>query len=326
MDNEQIADQLHQIADLMELADANGFKIKAYRRGASAIRNMELSAVEAIADGSIAKMRGIGKSLLKKLQELVDTGTISYLDQLREELPPGLFQMQKIPGLGPKRIKVIWSSLGVDSVKKLEKACKDGRVAGLPRFGDKLVEQILDEIEHLGVTSVRRPREEVIDRAHAFRDHFLAMDTVIEGQIAGSLRRGKPTVKDVDLLVSSLEPERVMAAAREYPCHKIIASGNTKTSLRLEDGLQVDIRVVAPESFACALAYFTGSKDFNVRLRGLALDKGYSLNEYALRPLDGSEPPAIANEVELHALLGLEYIPAEQRETDVEILKQLGKG
>lgn len=308
----------------MELNGANSFRTKAYRNGARIILGFQSSAEDAIKSGEISKKKGIGKGLTDKLVELVTTGEIQYLIELRAKLPKGLFEMQKIPGMGPKRIKTLYQDLKISSVKELEAACKEGSVAKLPRFGNKLQAQILDEIEHLGETAIRRPREEVLPVAIKFGEHFLNLPYVIKAKIAGSLRRGKATVKDVDLLVSSNEPTKVMEEARSYPSQKIIASGNTKTSLRLEGGLQVDVRVVSPESFACALAYFTGSKDFNVKLRQLALEKGYSLNEYALRPLDGTPPPAIHTEKELHQKLGLQYIPAELRETDAEILKQLG--
>jgi len=239
MDNESIAETLHQIADLMELQGANAFRTRAYRNGARVILTMQGPAKDKIINGEIGKIRGIGKSLLSKLQELVITGNISYLEELKTKLPTGLFEMQKLPGMGPKRIKALYQTLGISSLKELEIACKQGKIANLPRFGNKLQAQILDEIEHLGETAVRRPREEVLPTALTIGEHFLKLPFVEKAKIAGSLRRGKATVKDIDLLVSSQKPEQVMATARGYPSQKVIASGKTKTSIRLNGGLQV---------------------------------------------------------------------------------------
>lgn len=321
MDNRAVEAVLNEIAALQELKGANTFKVRAYQNAARAVANLQEDVGSLIESGAIKKVRGIGKSIQEKLKELHETEELVYLNELREGVPEGLFDIMTVPGMGPKKTKVVWEELGVTTLDALEEACKEGQVASLKGFGKKSQDKILDGIAHLSLTSGRRLRSQALPHAERLKAMLLAVPGVERVEVAGSLRRGRETVKDVDLLVASLEPEAVMAAARDdVEVDAIIGSGETKTSMRLKDGLQVDVRVVEPRSFACALAYFTGSKDFNVALRGMALDQGFSLNEYDLRPLDGSTPPEIATEEELHKKLGLaQYVPPELRENTGEI-------
>ncbi|MBL4843884.1 MAG: DNA polymerase/3'-5' exonuclease PolX [Planctomycetes bacterium] len=321
MDNRAVEAVLNEIAALLELKGANTFKVRAYQNAARAVGNLQEDVGELVESGEIKSVRGIGKSIQEKLKELHETEELVYLEELRSGVPEGLFEIMTVPGMGPKKTKVVWEELSVTTLVDLETACKEDQVAGLKGFGKKSQAKILDGIEHLELTRGRRLRSQALPQAARLKALLEGVAGVERVEVAGSLRRGRETVKDVDLLVASLEPEAVMEAARDDPeVDSIIGSGATKTSVRLKDGLQVDVRVVEPRSFACALAYFTGSKDFNVALRGMALDQGYSLNEYDLRPLDGSPPPEFATEEELHKALGLaQYVPPELRENTGEI-------
>jgi DNA polymerase (family 10) len=324
VDNKEIEATLHRIGWVLELVGENPYRIRAYHNAGRIIGSMKDEAEPLIISGGIQNIKGIGPSITTKMQDLVENGESAYLRKIKGNLPETFFEILKIPGVGPKRLKAFWHDLSIGSVKELEAACKDGRVASLPRFSTKIQKNILAEISRLGDTARRLPREEVLPAATAFGLYLLKKPGFIKVKIAGSLRRGKSTVKDVDLLASSKTPHRMMKAVISYPeVNDVLASGKTKTSVRLKSNLQVDVRIVDPEHFACALAYFTGSKDFNVALRKLALDRGYSLNEYQLRPLDGSNPPPITSEKHLHRMLGLNYIPPSKRETASEIYAQI---
>ena len=327
MENREIEAILNEIAELLELKGTNGFKVRAYQNAARAIGNLQEQVSLLLEEKRLGKVRGIGTSIQAKLEELLETGELSYLAELREGIPEGLFDIMSVPGMGPKKTKVLWEKLGVDTLEKLEEACKGDEVASLKGFGKKSQDKILDGIANLALTRGRRLRSQVVHHADRLKAAIAALAGVERVEVAGSLRRGRETVKDVDLLVASEDPAPIMELVREdEEVDSIIGSGETKTSVRLKDGLQVDVRVVAPRSFACALAYFTGSKEFNVALRGLALDLGFSLNEYDLRPLDGSPPPEIEDEPALHRLLGLDYVAPELRENTGEIeAAQAGK-
>ncbi|MCA8924901.1 MAG: DNA polymerase/3'-5' exonuclease PolX [Planctomycetes bacterium] len=320
MDNREIEARLNEIARLLELKGENPFKVRAYQNGARVVASMQDDVATLVKEGALKGVKGIGKGLQEKLEELVETGELTYLDELREGVPPGLFDVLEVPGLGPKKVKALWDTLDVVDLQGLRRVCESGEVAKLKGFGAKTQENIVKGIAALERIGGRRLRGDALEPAATLRALLEQVPGVERVQVGGSLRRGRETVKDVDLLVASRDPEPVMAAVRDFAqVGEVIGSGGTKTSVRLKSGLQVDVRVVEPESFACALAYFTGSKEFNVALRGLALDKGYSLNEYHLNPLDGSEPPAIDSEEALFALLGLAYVPPELRENTGEV-------
>ncbi len=316
VDNRGIESILNEIAQLLELRGTNVFKVRAYQNGARAVGSLQEEVKVLVAEKRLKGIKGVGKSLEAKLKELVETGKLVYLDELRDGIPAGLFEILKVPGMGPKKTKILWDQLEIVTLKALEDACKTGLVAKLKGFGKKTEDKILDGIAHLAVTRGRRLRSEALPHAERLLERLRALPQVERAEVCGSLRRGRETVKDVDILVASTDAEPIMAAIRDDPeVDGIIGSGSTKTSVRLKDGLQVDVRVLAPDSFACGLAYFTGSKEFNVAMRQLALEKGYSLNEYTLRPLDGSKAPALATEAELHAQLGVSYVPPHLRET-----------
>lgn len=320
--NQDYHDFLHQIADLLDLSDANSFRIKAYRQAAHTISTLTNSLNDTILADKLEELPGIGSGIATSIKEYLHTGTCKQLVSLQERFPPTLLDLQKVTGLGPKRIKALFS-VGIDSLVALENACVAGTVAKLSRFGKKLQDSILQEIAVLGETNKRRAREEMVPLADAFLSYISRIPGVETATVAGSMRRCKPIVKDIDVIVVTTDPVKVGETIAAYDqIDKILAHGNTKISVRIKPGVQVDVRLIEKASFACTLAYFTGSKDFNVVLRQLALDKGYSLNEYILRPLDGSPPPTINSEEELHSLLGLKYIEPQDRETAAEIWRQ----
>ncbi|MCO5167126.1 MAG: DNA polymerase/3'-5' exonuclease PolX [Planctomycetes bacterium] len=320
MDNKTIEATLLEIARTLELKGENPFKVRAYENAARAVASLEEDVATLIREERLKHIPGIGASIREKLLELCGTGTLAYLEELRAGIPAGVFDLMKVQGMGPKKTKAVWELLGVTSLEELEKACRDDRVAHLKGFGKKTQDKILSGLALLARTRDRVLRAEALPQARRLADALAAVEGVERVEVAGSLRRGRETVRDVDLLIAAPKADPVMEA---FVSHEdvadVIARGPTKTSVHVHSGLQVDVRVVPPESFACALAYFTGSKEFNVHLRQLALDQGYTLNEYSLRPLDGSPAPALATEAELFGKLGLAYVEPELRENTGEV-------
>lgn len=320
MDNKTVEAALTQIARVLDLKGENTFKVRAYENAARAIASLQEDVVSIVKEARLRTIPGIGESIAEKITLLVTTGKLPYLEEISQGIPPGLFDLMKVQGLGPKKTKVLWEQLGVTSLESLEVACKTGQVAGLKGFGAKTQEKILSGLAMLARNKDRVLRTDASPLARVLAGALREVAGVSAVEVAGSLRRGRETVKDLDILVGATAAEPVMKAFLARPeVRDVIGHGPTKTSVHVHSGIQVDVRVVAPESFACALAYFTGSKEFNVALRQLALEKGFSLNEYHLRPLDGSKPPALATEVDLFAALGLDWVPPELRENTGEI-------
>lgn len=320
MDNKTVETMLLEIARILDLRGENPFKVRAYENAARAIASLEEDVATLIKEERLKHIPGIGTSIREKLLELCSTGTLAYLEEIRAGIPPGVFDMMKIQGLGPKKTKALWEQLSITSLEELEKACRDDRIAELKGFGKKTQEKLLSGLSLFARTRDRVLRAEALPVATRLADALRAVPNVQRVEIAGSLRRGRETVRDVDILVGCAVAEPVMKAFVAHPdVADVIGSGPTKTSVHTAGGLQVDVRVVPPDSFACALAYFTGSKEFNVHLRQLALDQGYTLNEYSLRPLDGTPAPALATEAALFAKLGLSYVEPELRENTGEV-------
>lgn len=321
--NTDLQDHLHQIADLLDLSGANSFRIRAYRQAAHTIGTFTENAAVAILNGTIKELPGIGDTISKCLYDQVTTGQCTQLEALHQKIPAGLLGLLQITGLGPKRIKKLYETLKIDSLASLEAACINQQIEKVPGFGVKTQKNILEEIALLGVTNKARAWSEVAPIADKLVAFLQKIPNTTRITIAGSFRRKKPIVKDIDVIIATTDGKQVGEQVITYPeAGKVLAHGDTKVSMRIDLGIQTDIRMVHPDSYACALAYFTGSKDFNVALRLRALDRGFTLNEYTLRPLDGSPPQTFADEAELHAALGLEYIPPEQRETAAEIHRQ----
>jgi DNA polymerase (family 10) len=320
MDRKEIAKVLEEVAGLLDLKGENPFKVRAYENAARAVLSFEGDLDEAVANRALLETRGIGASIFGGIESLVKTGHFPLHEELRASLPAGLADFLRVPGLGARKAKALHDALGVGSLEELEKACLEGRLEGLKGFGPKSVANILKGIALLRVSAgsfhyhtARRKAEELLAALSA---------TKLAGavSIAGSLRRRKEVIRDIDLLAVSKKPDALARAFRELPgVTDIIGSGETKTSVRFADGLAADLRVVAEEEFPAALLYFTGSKEHNTALRGRAKRMGFKLNEYGLFREDGDKRVRCASEEEIFGKLGLAYIEPELREDRGEI-------
>lgn len=323
---------MEEIAVFLELQGENPFKVRAYQTGARALDALETDLGELIASGEIAKVPGLGRALAEKVTILVQTGGLPYYDELKASIPPGLIEMLEVPGLGPKKIKAIHGTLGIDTLAELVKACEGQKVRVLPRFGAKTEEKILAGIRNREAYARRHLWWEARQVADPILEGLRALNEVERAETAGSLRRGLETVGDLDFIVGSSTPGPIMDwFTGMSEVQEVTAKGETKSSVRLAGGLQADLRVVPPDQFVFALHHFTGSKDHNVLMRQRALSRGYSLSEWGLTPKGESEPGetaakpsqtigrAIGTEEDLFAFLGLNYIPPELREGIEEI-------
>ena len=319
MDKYDIAAVFYEIADLLDLQGV-AFKPQAYRRAARNIEQLEEDIAELAADGRLKDIPGVGDAMAKKILEMVDTGKLRYLEELRGEVPPGLVELLSVPDVGPKTAMILHKELGISSVEQLKQAVMDHRLHGVKGFGEKSEEKILQGIRTLESKGGRTLLGEALPIAEAILGHLTSSLRLDRAGIGGSLRRGKETVGDIDLLVGDGDPAAVMDKFVSYPDVKeVLMKGPTKSSVRLRDGLQVDIRAVETKSFGAALQYFTGSKEHNVALRRLGAELGFKLNEYGLFERDSGKMVAGATEEEVYERLGLRYIPPEIRENNSEI-------
>jgi DNA polymerase (family 10) len=322
---EQAINLLEAIARLLELKGENPFKIRAYTNAARALETFSGDFPALVQGGGLRELTGIGDAIAKKLGEYVNTDRLGYFDDLRAEFPEGLFELFEVQGLAGKKIKMLWELLRIQSIPELEEACRDGRVADLPGFGVKTAENLLRSIEQRAKHSGRFLLSEAAAWADQLIAHFQGHPHISQIASAGSLRRAKETVGDLDLLVASKMPAAIMEHFVVSPqIDRVLAKGDTKTSVMLKNGIQADLRVVTNAEFPFALAYFTGSKEHNIALRGRALRSGWTLNEYRLGPDPNSELPAkpipsIDTEEGLYAALGLDYVAPELREMTGEI-------
>jgi DNA polymerase (family X) len=327
VDNKAIANILYETADLLEIDAQDSFRIRSYRNAAQAIENLTEQIKDIIAEPKkVLAIPGIGKGMLVNLQELFKDGTLAVQADLLKKYHPSMLQLLKIQGLGPKTIALIWSAYQVCDVDGVEKLAREGKIRELPRMGEKHEQKLLKAIEDYRRISGRF----LIDAAEAeaiklseYLAKFPGIDRITP---AGSLRRGRETVGDLDILVTGAaccsEAERANAVeyvAKYPPLMDVIARGDNKISFRLRSDIQVDVRLLPPESFGAAMQYFTGSKAHNVALRQRALKMGYTLNEYSLADLKTEKPVAGKTEEEIYARLKLDYIPPELRENLGEI-------
>jgi DNA polymerase (family 10) len=325
MTRENLAEVLEEIALLLELKAENPFKIRAYRQGAETVRNFDGDIVELAVKNELTGIKGIGDALRDKLHELASTGKLGFYEKLRAEFPPGLFELFDVQGLGPKKVKALYESLAIASVADLKAACDSGKVAELPGFGAKTQTKILEAIalretfaDTFLLGGITPLVEEMLE---TLRTH----PEISRVTVAGSYRRAKETVHDLDFLVATKEPALVCEDFTTLPqVASIIACGDTKASVRLKNGLQCDLRAVSNTQFPFALQYFTGSKEHNVAVRSLALKQGLSLNEYGFTPVAAvsnrqAPLPEINEEADIYHTLGLDFIPPELRENRGEI-------
>jgi len=304
MTKEEIASVLEQIATLLELKAENPFKIRAYTNAARAIETFGANVSNFQDEEAVAKIPGIGKSIALKIKELAETGSLKYFQELSAEFPTGILELFSLPGLGAKKIKALHDRLGVSSIAQLQKACEEGRVAELPGFGETTQQKICDAIARRASHAGSFQFGQVAAEAEMLRADLAAHEAALQVEIAGSYRRRKEIVHDLDLLVATKEPEAVTKFFVSHPLvESVMAKGPTKSSVRLRSGVQCDLRVVTTAEYPFALAYFTGNKEHNIEMRSRALQRGLTLNEYrlALLPIEGSggspEPPAAQGRV-----------------------------
>ncbi len=319
MTKNEIADALAEIATLLELKAENPFKIRAYQTGARALEAIEEDELSRLVDaGELRTVKGIGDALAAKITDLRHTGKLPFLDDLRSSVPAGLVEMLQIPGLGPKKILALHGKLGISDVAALAQACAEGRVAGLTGFGEKTQEKILAGIRNREAYAKRHLWWDAAGVAAPIVTGLRALPQVRRCEAAGSLRRGLETVGDLDFIVAAEDSSPVVAWFVAQPgVQEVTAQGGTKASVRFTGGLQADLRIVPEHQFAFALHHFTGSKQHNVEMRQRALARGLSLSEWGFSPSGPDAPatmPAVANESELFAALGLAFIPPELRE------------
>ncbi|MCP4542043.1 MAG: DNA polymerase/3'-5' exonuclease PolX [Chloroflexi bacterium] len=326
MRNQAIADIFSKMADMLSIQGANYHRILAYRRAAENVAVLGRPLEEIWQAGEVEAIPGIGKTLASKIDELMRTGSLSAYEKLESQVPAGVVEMLAVPDVGPKRVALFWKELGITSVEALEQAAREGRLRTLSGIGAKSEQKVLAGIEALKRRTGRTLLGAAWPLAHVILDTLLQVPGVVQAAPAGSLRRMRETVGDLDLLVASIDPEPVMACFREQPhVAEVLLSGPTKTSIRTHEGFQIDLRVLEPARWGTAIQYFTGSQAHNIRLRGLALDLGFSLSEYGLEQKDGTEI-LCATEDEVYATLNLPLIPPELREDRGEIEAALADG
>jgi DNA polymerase (family 10) len=316
--NQDIAAVFDEIADLLELQQANPFRIRAYRRAAQTLRSQPHELADRVAAGKpLRKMPGIGKDLEGKILEILGTGRCKALDALRQKVPGGLEDLLHLPGLGPARVRQLREELGITSRTKLRKAIEAGRLTGVKGFGPRLSARLAAALAN-PVTGERMLRATAAGYATSLVRHLRRVDGVEQVTVAGSFRRGRETVGDLDLLVSAKQPGAVMKAFNGYDeVREVMATGGTRSSVRLACGLQVDLRIVRGDSYGAALHYFTGSKAHNIHIRRMARRKGLKINEYGV--FKGNRRVAGDTEESVFASVGLPWIPAELREDRGEI-------
>lgn len=324
MTNREIAAVFEQLADLLEFQSANPFRIRSYRNGARKIADLSepLASIVADAERKLTDIDGIGKTLDEKIRELLETGKLRALDELLEEMPASLLAVLRVPGLGPKKAAVLHSELGVESLDDLKAACEQQRVRDLKGFGAKTEETILKGLAIAAEAESRTRWVEADEVATRLLAHMGAVKSIKQMEMAGSYRRGCETIGDLDLLVEAKDATQAMDHFGEFDgVADVIARGDTKMSVRLDTGLQIDLRVVPKDSFGAALQYFTGSKDHNVVVRGRAKARGLKVNEWGVfQVADDGEESYLAGktEADVYAALDLPWFPPKLREARQE--------
>lgn len=327
MDNKAIANILYETADLLEIDAADSFRIRSYRNAAQAVENHSEQIRDIIGEPKkVLAIPGIGKGMLLNLQELLTEGNLKVQAELLKKYHPSMLQLLKIQGLGPKTIALIWSAYQVSDVDGVEKLAREGKIRELPRMGEKHEKKLLKAIEDYRRISGRFLIDAAEAEAEKLTEYLQKFPGFERITPAGSLRRGRETVGDLDILVTGpaccddAERQKAVEHVAKYPpLMSVIAQGDNKISFQVRSGMQVDVRLLPPDSFGAAMQYFTGSKAHNVALRQRALKMGYTLNEYSLADLKTGKPVAGKTEEEIYAKLKLDYIPPELRENLGEI-------
>jgi DNA polymerase (family 10) len=320
MNNHELADVFTLIADLSEIKGEIIYKTLAYRKASENLAGLGRDINEYWKEGKLEEIPGVGKAIAEKIDELLGTGKLGFLEKLKKEVPPSLTEWLKVPGLGPKKVGLIWKTLNITTLTQLEAAAKKGKLRGLPGMGEKSESAILTGIVSLSRRSGRIP----LGRAYPLAQEIIAqlkkVKEVVTAEPAGSLRRMRSTIGDLDILVAARDSKPVMEAFTNLPgVVRVLGSGETKSSIEFGDGVRAQVWVHPPEKFGTALQYATGSKDHNVQLRQLALDKGLSLSEHSFERTNGKGEILCATEEEVYQTLGLPWIPPELREDRGEV-------
>lgn len=321
LNNREIADIFDTVADMLQIKGEIIHRVLAYRNAAQAIREQPRDLRVMAAEGELETIPFVGKIIADKIQEMLDTGELRFYNELAQEIPPGVVDILRINGVGPKKAKQFWDA-GITSVEALEAAAREGKLRDLPGMGAKSETKILEGIEsHKRRAANTRIRlGDALPAAESILNRIMSLPGVVKGEIAGSIRRGKPTIGDVDLLVAAEDAQPIMDAFVAMPeAARVLGHGPTKSSIEMHNGLQVDLRVLPLERWGTALQYFSGSQAHNIHVREIALAKGYSLNEHSLTPINGGDDILCASEEEVYELLGLQWIPPEIREDWGEI-------
>ncbi|MDD1743196.1 MAG: DNA polymerase/3'-5' exonuclease PolX [Methanomassiliicoccales archaeon] len=317
--NIEVAKILYEVADLLELQGV-GFKPNAYRNAARNIESMTKELDDYRKTSNLRDIPGVGEAIAKKVEEILTTGRLRYLDELKQALPPGLLQLAEVPDLGPKTALHLYKELKITNLQELKAAAEQHRIRSLKGFGERSEERILHGISLIEKRSGRMLLGYAYPVAEKVREYVAEKANIKLISLGGSLRRMKETIGDIDILAGSNDVKQVMDAFTSYPeVAEVVERGPTKAVVRLKDGTQVDLRVVEEEAYGAALQYFTGSKDHNIKLRSLAIDKGWKLNEYGLFKKDLTEVVARRTEEDIYNALGLKIMPPELREDNGEI-------
>lgn len=329
LSNREIAEVFGYIADILEIQGESRFKFLSYRRASEELVELPRDLQAYLNDGTLRDIPGVGKAISEKITELLETGALDYYEKRKSEVPIGVVEIKRINGVGPKKAKLFWDELDITSVEALKIAAESGQLQGLSGMGKKSEKKVLDGIEAIARRSDRTPIGKARPAAERILDYLLQLPEAQDGVIAGSIRRARTTIGDVDILIVSDEPQAIMDAVVSMEAvARILGHGSTKSSVELHNGLQVDVRVLQKKHYGAALQYFTGSKAHNIKIREIALKNGYSLNEEALRPidengnmLDESHYVYCETEAEVYEKIGLAWIPPELREDSGEIEK-----
>lgn len=322
MTRESIADILEKIALLLEMQGENPFKIRAYKHGAEIVRSYPEDILTLAREGKLTGIPGLGAALVEKIETLASTGSLPFWEKLKAPYPESIFDLFDLPGLGPKKVRLLNEHLNIAGLGALKSACEAGKVAGLPGFGAKSEEKLLAALRYVESTTGQAHRDTATIAAEEILAFLHSHPDVLLATTAGSFRRGKETVGDLDFLTATAAPADVTAAFARAPfAREVLAAGDTKVSIRLESGLQADLRAVSMTAYPFALQYFTGSKEHNVAIRSRARKRGWSLNEYGLSPLEGNTAiaPTLPDEDAIYRFLDLDPIPPELRENHGEI-------
>lgn len=324
MINRDVARIFNEIAELLELKGENPFRIRAYQRAA---QNIEVfpNDVATLLPEDVLKIPGIGKDLAMKIREYADTGTIRSWEELKAEFPEGILDMMTVPGLGPKTAKLLYDELKISNLEALEKYAREGKLKELPHIKEKTEQNILKGLEKLRKGRERNPIGEVLPLAEEIIEIMKKKAPVKEISVAGSIRRWKETIRDIDILVTSKNPDKVMEVFTGLPMvSNVLAKGQTKSSVVLKQGIQVDVRVVKDSEYGAALVYFTGSKAHNIKIREIAVRKGMKVSEYGIFDEKTGKSLGGRNEGDIYRILGMDYIEPELREDNGEVEAALG--